>query len=327
MEKDILLHIKPGDKDYVKRLKKKKVEDDYQTIDIDEKLEFLTLIRRKDRKYFFLKRKRLLDRIYYDSVKEIDISLFIEGLKSVEKIMINECSYKDRFICYNDVFLYQEEEGGPFYIAYTYEKAEGKSLLDYWEQHYYNIQNVDFALWLLITYRLFTSLDILHSNKIYHRDIKPDNIIYNDKGTVENFLKLIDFDFSCSKNCSSSPGTAAYFSEDVFGKDNGKTNWEKMDIKSALITVLKLYLFPYRNLDDSFYIQKSRDEYLINEKLIKEKYHERNITNNLQKQILENLINIFLLDAKSPDLNAKYIIKMLNNYAGKCIPKQIKYNV
>jgi len=45
----------------------------------------------------------------------------------------------------------------------------------------------------LIAYQLLETLKYLHENKICHRDIKPDNILYDLKAQS---IKLIDFGIS-----------------------------------------------------------------------------------------------------------------------------------
>ena len=59
--------------------------------------------------------------------------------------------------------------------------------------------------------QLAQTLDFLHSRNIVHGDIKPENILITDSGSI----KIIDFDFSCFSNDfeeASMPGTFQYMS-------------------------------------------------------------------------------------------------------------------
>ena len=48
-----------------------------------------------------------------------------------------------------------------------------------------------------ITHQLFSALEYLNSNRIVHRDIKPDNIMIDEIDDNNNvFIKLIDFGFA-----------------------------------------------------------------------------------------------------------------------------------
>lgn len=45
-------------------------------------------------------------------------------------------------------------------------------------------------------YEILKIIRYIHSNKIMHRDIKPDNLIFSDKGNTP-CLKIIDFQSAC----------------------------------------------------------------------------------------------------------------------------------
>lgn len=266
-------------------------------------------------KEYIFKKILLLD----EDIEGLNIT--IDSFRSVQQFIVTKCYYQHRFICYSDLFLSDDKK----YVCYTYEKVKGKDLWSGWPE---DPLLVDFSLLVLIAYRLFSSLEILHKHKIYHRDIKPDNIIFNKNGHVYDFLKLIDFDFSCNEaNCKGTPGTSEFAAFDII-VNYASIDWEEADIKSALITIIKLYTT--YNYDTDVYIQ-------INEEF----YVDRNAiySNTLKVGILrkhkgirtyaiENEFMKFLIDVLQGDknLNAKYIMKNIEKIMRGCLPKEILYN-
>lgn len=164
------------------------------------------------------------------------------------------CRYTDRFLCYKDFFVTKNRHN--IYFVSVYEKIEGLTLGEV-EQTFID-SDTDFPLEFLINifYSLLTSLYILHSNNIYHRDIKPDNIICtNDENWISR-IKLIDFDFSCGeKMCIGNPGTLTYASKYVSQHKNVPGDiWAKADIVSLAISLFKVFTTddsdePYFNED------------------------------------------------------------------------------
>ena len=66
---------------------------------------------------------------------------------------------------------------------------------------------------------IFAALEHLHSHRVIHRDLKPDNIVMCDNG----YLKLIDFGASYmgtdkNKSCSLRSGTIPYMAPEIFCK-------------------------------------------------------------------------------------------------------------
>lgn len=289
---------------------------------IKEELYYETIYSVTNLKYpnksFILKKNQLIE-----SDKN-NLNILVDSLRSIQNLIISECNYSNNFICYNSLFLTLEQK--KLFLNYVYEEAIGIEIGDIWP--YKNIGSIDFSLLVLIAHRLFSNLAILHKYKIYHRDIKPENIIYNGDGTCLNFLKLIDFDFSCKNNlCGGGPGTALYAPFDIIFNDAKGIDWEKADIKSALITIIKIYTSSY---DDFFYVE------------VNGKY-----TDILRKDIIHSLIwatcgfrkikkvnnytNIewvfmkFLLEllAGNENLNAIYILRNMEKIFKNCIPKEI----
>jgi hypothetical protein len=270
-----------------------------------------------------------------------ELQMYYFALDAIKNIMIDNCLYKDRFICYKDIFINKKK---PEEIVAIYEREEGVSLSDYWK-NFPSAKDVDFSLLMLIAHRLFSSLDILHKNKIYHRDIKPQNIIINEKGTSQNFLKLIDFDFSCGKNCFMSPMSLGYHALDVlsnrvkidensedensiYNEFNWNIDWEKADVKSALFTIISLYTtnvyqYIYENKGSGnfqYYVKKDFLKHQVAHK------HKLRKGEDIEKSVMNELLDIVCIpyrtddadDEKIKNLRAQYVIDVLESKLGEC---------
>ncbi|XP_062028902.1 mitogen-activated protein kinase kinase 9-like [Rosa rugosa] len=92
-----------------------------------------------------------------------------------------------------------------------------------------------------IARQVLEGLDYLHkTHKIVHRDIKPGNLLMNNKKEV----KIADFGCSSDESCSSSVGTCAYMSPERFDPERygGSHNGYASDIWSFGVTIMELYV-------------------------------------------------------------------------------------
>ena len=97
-------------------------------------------------------------------------------------------------------------------IFFLLEYISGKTMSNYLnsrsQKQYKNIQETIFYMAIL-----FTALDYLNSRFICHRDLKPDNIIINERG----YLKIIDFGNSVKLNgfTNTMTGTPHYMAPEI----------------------------------------------------------------------------------------------------------------
>lgn len=88
---------------------------------------------------------------------------------------------------------------------------------------------------------ILTGINYMHSQKIMHRDLKPDNILFKEKLEIEtpDNLRIIDFGLSSSTtdntkydNLFLRCGTPGYISPEIMKAKNKKDYGEKVDIFS-----------------------------------------------------------------------------------------------
>ena len=64
--------------------------------------------------------------------------------------------------------------------------------------------------------QILQGLAYMHSRNIYHRDVKPENVIYNPQ---TGMVKIIDFGFACisKERLRVFCGTPSYMSPEIVG--------------------------------------------------------------------------------------------------------------
>lgn len=291
--------------------------DEYDIIDIlNEELHLL------DNEMFTVKikddpKEYVLRIIRPHQYNEEYLNVVINSFRSINDIIIKNCKYKNLFICIKDLFIYTHKRFDMKFIIYVYEKLPGVDL----DIHLEKIDQIPFADFILISYRLLYALNILHINNIYHRDIKPGNVIYNENGTSSNFLKLIDFEYSCLKDtCKGQYGTNSFIAYDINESDN-----EKQDIKSALITIFKLYVYP-KNLNTMFYkYNLDKKKYDINRSQLFSDLlamlRKRNAKTGSIERNFVIMIYDYLCGKKYNSIED--ILKSMQQILKGCIPKEI----
>jgi serine/threonine protein kinase len=151
---------------------------------------------------------------------------------------ILECENKN-IICVRDVY----ENDNSVYIISDY--IEGKTLWKYdWSD------DDELIIRISIFKQLVDALIFMHNKQVYHRDIKPHNIILRN----DHIPVYIDFDNACyigEKNisCKGHPGTPNFQPPELFERRE-QIDWDKVDIYSLGATMF--YMFnnnktPYEN--------------------------------------------------------------------------------
>ena len=221
----------------------------------------------------------------------IDIEVFRE--LSVLSLL-NHKPISIGLVTFNNI-VYENNSNGVT-IGYTlelYKKDLRKCILE---------KDITYSTKLSICNNLLKSLYFLHSNKIIHRDIKPDNIF------IDNDNNAILGDYSLSKVFSdrynegthtSKIATITYRSPEVVNNDNYSY---KADIWSLGVTLYELYTDSLLNFDTDI------DTLNFIEKKMKEKI-------NTKKDPLFTIIKKCLVNSPRMRLNLKKALKIpeLNN--------------
>lgn len=159
--------------------------------------------------------------------------------------------------CYYDSFEEIFNEKPTIFIISEY--IDGGSLTDYIEMYNGSFTSKD--LWALFS-QLILGLNYIHTKGFAHRDIKPDNILITQDGTV----KYIDFGLSCYTSCKideecintcdKAVGTLVYMSPEYIAntQENSLKGTQANDIWSLAIVFYNLAnginKFPFALNDD-----------------------------------------------------------------------------
>jgi len=125
-------------------------------------------------------------------------------------------------------------------------------------------------------YSIVHGLYNLHYRKIYHRDIRPDNLLFDDSGN----LKIADIgiakhveDEDMYQTLTGSVGTYYYSAPEILGERAQKSKLSKADIWSLGVVILELCVFNIRLLNCSLSQDRLQDK--LNElfQSLEGKYH------------------------------------------------------
>tara|TARA_R110000868_G_scaffold363678_1_gene626009 strand:+ start:11429 stop:13147 length:1719 start_codon:yes stop_codon:yes gene_type:complete len=143
---------------------------------------------------------------------------------------------------------------------------------------------------------LATCLRVIHKKGIIHHDIKPDNIVFTQNGTI----KIADFGVA-NKNI----GTRAYMSPEAFSWDVDSTNDPRIDIYALGVTLMELLSKqnPFSGLSREEIIEKHQSANFPIQQLP-----------NWQQEIILKAIN------KTPELRFQFMIEFEEALKAKSVP-------
>jgi serine/threonine protein kinase len=231
----------------------------------------------------FLAKERVSNRF-------VAIKQLLTENKFLQENIIHEIETIAKFENPNIVTFYHHfREEGIFYLVMEY--CSGGSLRDKINSNTYtNTEAID---WMIT---LAKSLRIIHKKGIIHHDIKPDNILFTQNGTI----KIADFGVA-----NKDIGTKSYMSPEAFSWDVKSTNDPRIDIYALGVTLMELLTKknPFSGL--------SSDE--IMEKHLSADFPIQKLP-NWQQEIILKAIN------KTPELRFQFMIELEEALNAKSVP-------
>lgn len=231
----------------------------------------------------FLAKERVSNRF-------VAIKQLLTENKFLQENIIHEIETVAKFENPNIVTFYHHfREEGIFYLVMEY--CSGGSLRDKINSNTYtNTEAID---WMIT---LAKSLRIIHKKGIIHHDIKPDNILFTQNGTI----KIADFGVA-----NKDIGTKSYMSPEAFSWDVKSTNDPRIDIYALGVTLMELLTKknPFSGLSSDEIIEKHLSADFPIQKLP-----------NWQQEIILKAIN------KTPELRFQFMIEMEEALNAKSVP-------
>ena len=231
----------------------------------------------------FLAKERVSNRF-------VAIKQLLTENKFLQENIIHEIETVAKFENPNIVtFYYHFREEGIFYLVMEY--CSGGSLRDKINSNTYtNTEAID---WMIT---LAKSLRIIHKKGIIHHDIKPDNILFTQNGTI----KIADFGVA-----NKDIGTRSYMSPEAFSWDVKSTNDPRIDIYALGVTLMELLTKknPFSGLSSDEIIEKHLSADFPIQKLP-----------NWQQEIILKAIN------KTPELRFQFMIELEEALNAKSVP-------
>ncbi|MDI1316893.1 FHA domain-containing serine/threonine-protein kinase [Flavobacterium sp.] len=143
---------------------------------------------------------------------------------------------------------------------------------------------------------LAASLRVIHNKGIIHHDIKPDNIVFSQNGTI----KIADFGVA-----NKDIGARAYMSPEAFQWDINTTKDPRIDIYALGVTLMEMLISenPFSGLDKEDIIEKHQSADFPIQQLP-----------NWQQEIILKAIN------KTPELRFQFMIELEEALKAKSVP-------
>ena len=231
----------------------------------------------------FLAKEKVSNR--YVAIKQL-----LNSNKSEQEDIIHEIEIVSKFENPNIVTYYHHfYEENVLYLVMEF--CSGGTLRD-------KISNKEVTSALAIEWiqTLATCLRVIHKRGIVHHDIKPDNIVFSQNGTI----KIADFGVA-----NKDIGTRAYMSPEAFQWDIDSTKDPRIDIYALGVTLMELLTKqnPFSSLSREEIIEKHQSADFPIQQLP-----------NWQQEIILKAIN------KTPELRFQFMIELEEALKAKSVP-------
>lgn len=249
-----------------------------------------------DNKYIFTKElgKGGYGRVFLAQEKVsnrfVAIKQLKNNIKSDQEDIIHEIETISKFENPNIVTYYHHFwEDTTLFLVMEY--CSGGSLRDKLDNG--NYSSLEAFEW---TQTLASCLRIIHKKGIIHHDIKPDNIVFTQNGTI----KIADFGIA-----NKDIGTRAYMSPEAFNWEVKSTNDPRIDIYALGVTLMELLTKqnPFLGLTREKIIEKHQSADFPIQDLP-----------NWQQEIILKAIN------KTPELRFQFMIEFEEALKAKAVP-------
>ena len=238
----------------------------------------------------FLAKERVSNRL-------VAIKQLLNTNKLEQEDIIHEIEIVSKFENQNIVTYYHHFwEDEKLFLVMEY--CSGGSLRD--KMHSGKISTSDALLWIQT---LTTCLRTVHKKGIVHHDIKPDNILFSQNGTI----KISDFGVA-----NKDIGTRAYMSPEAFNWNVDTKQDPKIDIYALGVTLMEILT------GKNPFFSITREE--IIEKHQKADFPIQNLP-NWQQEIILKAIN------KVPELRFQFMIEFEEAIKAKAVPIQFKKEI
>ena len=157
--------------------------------------------------------------------RKVAIKIIQQASRSSERMLMNEIQQISKFQHHNIIGYYHHfHQNGLLHLVMEY--CEGGSLRQKLQaKNYQTSEVIDWAI------SLTSALREIHKKGVFHKDIKPDNILFTKNGKI----KLSDFGIA-----NLHAGTISYMSPEALAHDH--TNQRLIDIYALGITISEMLI-------------------------------------------------------------------------------------
>lgn len=218
------------------------------------------------------------DCIYVKQIKisfeEIDNYINTQILKEIYFLVLLR---KQKYIVHlDDILLDDYENCKRLFLVFKGNCVSINKLISYGGNDY--LSNKDLIKWII--YQIAFGLYFLHSNNIIHNDIKPSNILIDQRGGVT----ICDFG-SATYKYEDSFSYTRYYASPEFLNDVNLTRDEKSDMWALGVILVELHL------KKNCYFKDINNEEKSNENQLRYILKQSGINENIDKSLIKELIN------------------------------------